>query len=114
MNIEMHAPPGKVKELLFTQIKDWLIELHYRDKEICKADVTLKESKENGLDVKYCEIHLTIFGESLFARREGPSFYKAFKKVQKELNARIDRQVISQKDLPVEITSTVDIDPYGI
>jgi hypothetical protein len=109
MNIELHAPPGKVKELLFTQIKEWLIQLHIRDKEICRADVTLKESIENGVEIKFCEIHLTIYGESLFARREGATYEKAFKKVQKELNARIDRQVISQKDLPVEITSTVDI-----
>jgi hypothetical protein len=106
MNIELHAPPGKVKELLFTQIKEWLIALHMRDKEISRADVCLKE---NGEDIKLCEIHLTIFGESLFARREATTYEKAFKKVQKELNARIDRQVISQKDLPVEITSTVDI-----
>ena len=109
MNIELHAPPGKVKELLFTQIKEWLIQLHIRDREISRADVSLKESQENGEDIKFCEIHLTIYGESLFARREGPTYHKAFKKVQKELNARIDRQVIGQKDLPVEITSTVDI-----
>ena len=109
MNIELHAPPGKVKELLFTQIKEWLIQLHIRDKEISRADVCLKESIENGEVIKFCEIHLTIYGESLFARREADTYKKAFKKVQKELNARIDRQVISQKDLPVEITSTVDI-----
>ena len=108
MNIELHAPPGKVKELVFTQIKEWLIQLHIRDKEISRAEVNLKESKENG-QTMICEIHLTIYGESLFARREGASFYKAFKKVQKDLNEKIDRQVKDQKEPPVEITSTVDI-----
>ena len=109
MNIELHAPPGKVKEIVFTQIKEWLMQIHIRDKEISRAEVCFKEAKEGEQAIKICEIHLTIYGESLFARREAPSFFKAFKKVQKDLNEKIDRQVKNQKEPPIEITSTVDI-----
>lgn len=109
MNIEFYNPSGEVKEWIIDYIKDKLMELHHRDKEISRAQVYFKQQTTAENDNKICEIDLTIYGDSLFVHQKATSYEQAARGAITELSEKVDERISKQSEPPDELTSTVDV-----
>lgn len=109
MNIEFHNPKDVVKEWIIIYIRDKLMELYQRDKEISKAQVYFKEQISSENNNKICEIDLTIYGDSLFIHCKATSYERAARDAIQELTQKIDEQIKKHGEPPDQITSTVEI-----
>ena len=109
MNIEFHEPQGKVKVFVTDYLRDRLIALHRKDKEISRAQVYFRVQPDTSPDDKVCEIDLTIYGDSLFVHRSASSFEHAMRETLEELEKKIDEQLSRQNEPPDELTSTVKV-----
>jgi len=96
MNIEIHTPGGKVKEWVTTYVRDRMMELHQKDKNISKAQVYFWQQPKTQNDDKACEIDLTIHGDSLFVYRKAYSYEKAAREVLDELTQKIETKIRTQ------------------
>lgn len=108
MNIEFHAPHGEVKEWVINYLKEQLMELHRKDKQVSRAQVYFRD-QPGGPEPKVCEIDLSIYGDSLFVHRNAGSYEQAAREVLAELNRKVDEQIRRQSEPPEEITSTVKV-----
>ena len=108
MNIEFHTPRGRVDEADLNFVRDQLMELRLRFKDISRAHVHFRENGEDNKD-RICEIALTIFGSSLFVKRSAGTYQKAAREVLTELREKVGEQVKNQNEPPDEITSTVKV-----
>lgn len=109
MDMEFHTAVGDVKEWVIDHVKQKLIELHHREKEISRAQVYFREESGEKTGNKICEIDLTIFGSSLFVHRKANSYEQAMHEVLTELTERVEEQVRRQNEPPDEITSSVEV-----
>ena len=110
MTIEFHTQYAKVGEKLINYIRDEVMNLVHLNKDIVRAEVTVKEDKsiipsEN----KVCEIRLTVFGDNIFVHKRENDFKTAAKGVIKELKRLVKQQVKSSNEPPDQITTTVDV-----
>jgi ribosome-associated translation inhibitor RaiA len=110
MTIEFHTPFGKVSEKLLNSIRKEIMELSHINKKISRAEVMLKED----LDVTrgenmICEIRLSIYGETLYARTRTENFDKSAKDTLKELKRLVRQQVKKHSETPDQVTSTVKV-----
>jgi putative sigma-54 modulation protein len=108
MIIEFQTPQGEVKKWVLDFVRDKLVELHKRDREIVRAQVYFREmnGKKNE---KVCEIDLTIFGDSIFVHRKADSFEKASRMAIDDLTEKIDEQIKKRNEPPDVVTSTVKV-----
>ena len=98
MTIEFQTPYGKVPEDLLNFARKELMELFHIQKKISRAEVVFRE--DNPFipgDNKVCEISLSIFGASLFARSCTNSFDRSARAVIKDLNRLVKKQVKQRK-----------------
>ena len=107
LNIEIHTPGGKVKEWLTSYVRDTMLELHRKDKNISKAQVYFWQQAKTKNGDKACEIVLTFQGGSLFVYRKAYSYDKAVREVLDEVVQKVESKIRAQYELPDEITSTV-------
>ncbi len=110
MTIEFHTAHGKVPEKLVAEIRTEILKLLHINKEIKRAEVTLKEDQEmQSAENKLCEIRLSVYGSDLLANAWKNNFEKSAREVIKELNKLVKQQA-SQKNEPPEVkTSTVKV-----
>ena len=108
MNIEIHEPKGKVKGFVTDYLRDRLISLHHKDREISRAQVYFRELTDDLPDNKVCEIDLTIYGDSIFVHRKASSFEHPIRETLEELERKVDEQLSRQNEPPDELTTTVN------
>ena len=109
MQIEIHAPQGQVKEWLIDFVKEQLIQLHQKDKDISRAQVYFREQDDGLIKDKVCAMDLSIYGDSLSIHRKAASYEQAVREVLASLKEKIDVQLQKQNEPPGELTSTVKI-----
>jgi len=109
MTIEFHFPHEKVKEWIIDYVKTKLIGLYHDDKAIARAEVYFKENPGATDGAKICEIELTVYGDSLFIRRNADSFEQASREAVEALAIEVEKQVKEQSEPPDTITSTVKV-----
>lgn len=108
MIIEFQAPHGEVESLVYDYLRDQLLVIHEKDKDISRAQVYFRNMlKEKNPFV--CEIELTIYGNSLFAHRDGQSYLEAAKAVIELLTGMVEKQINEGRNPSDKITSTVKI-----
>ena len=110
MIIEFHTPIEKVSEKLINTIRDEILNLSQINKEIVRAEVLLKEDKsiipsEN----KVCEIKFIVYGDNLLVHARKSTYTSAAKEVIRELKKMVKQQIQKQKELPIEMTSTIKV-----
>lgn len=108
MNIEFQIVQGGVQKGFLNAVRDKLLTLHRKDKEIAKAQVIFREKPEEE-DSKICEVELLIYGGSLYVHRRADSYERAFGEVLEVLADTIEDQLRKQNEPPDEITTTVEI-----
>lgn len=109
MDIEFHAPQGKVKEWLIDHMRNELMELHHREKGISRGTVTFAEERADAGTAKTCAVDLYIFGDSIFVRRMADTYEQASREVLEELYSRVDERMLNKNEPPEELTSSVSI-----
>lgn len=110
MHIEFHTPAGEIKEWLIEHFKEQLVQFHHYEPAISRAQVYFKHSDQDG---KICEVDIPIFGNSIFIHRVSSSYEQAMQEVLQELRLKVKERYESRKELPDEVTSSVEIEPPG-
>jgi hypothetical protein len=93
LNIEIHTPGAKVKEWVTSYVRDKMLELHRKNKNISKARVYFWQQAKTQNGDKACEIDLTIHGDSLFVYRKAYSYEKAVREVLDELTQKVETKI---------------------
>lgn len=109
MNIEFQAPQGQVKEWLINHVRNELMKLYHKDKEISRAAVYFREKANDPFHDRICEIDLAIYGDSVFVHRKADSYEQAAREALAELAQKVDTQMKKQNEPPDEVTSTVKV-----
>jgi len=109
MTIEFDVPQGEVEEKVINFLRNELMEIHNRDKEISRADVSFRKQPAGEGGDHICEIAITIYGNSLLVLRSAGAYDQAARNVIKEITVKVDEQISKQNDPPEEITSTVEV-----
>ncbi len=110
MTIEFNTQFARVDDSLINVIREEILKISHRFKDISRAEVVLKEdSRINPVENKICEIRLSVFGDDLLVHNRSDDFRKATKNVLKELKKLINQLTIKQGKPADIITSTVKV-----
>jgi hypothetical protein len=109
MKIEFNTPPGEVHDWIIDDLKKKLTEFHQRDKEIYSAQVNFHKRPIAFKGDCVCVIELAVYCNSIMVQRNADSYLQASREVMKELSRIVLQQIHKQKQLPVEILTTVDV-----
>ncbi len=110
MTIEFQTPYGKISEKLIMDIRNEVLKLSHKNKDILRAEVLLREDNtiitaEN----KVCEIRLTVYGDDLLTHARTEKFIKSAKEAIKKLKKLVNLQVKKQNEPFDEMTRTVKV-----
>ncbi|WEK38281.1 MAG: hypothetical protein P0Y53_12305 [Candidatus Pseudobacter hemicellulosilyticus] len=108
MHIDFHIKHGIVSDASLQQMRDRLLTLHRKDREIAKANVVLREEMADPLG-RVCEVELLIYGSSIYVHRQAWSYDCAFREVMEMLTETIDAQLRKQKEPRVLNVTTVRV-----
>ena len=109
MNIEFYAPESQVKERLLRHVRFSLIDLYHAYKNISRAEVYFREEQYKQQNDKVCEIHLDIFGDSIFVHERSESYEEAAEQVLSTLGRKIDDMLKKKYELPESILTSVEV-----
>lgn len=86
MTIEFETPYGKVPEQLITFIRNEILKLSHKLKNVSRAQVLLQDDAKAPTALnKVCQIRLSVRGSRLSAQSRTEDFEKSAKRVIKEL-----------------------------
>ena len=110
MTIEFQTPYGKVSEKLVNDIRNEVLKLSHKNKDILRAEVLLREDNtiitaEN----KVCEIRLTVYGDDLLTHARTEDFSKSAKEAIKIAKKLVNQQVKKQKRSSDGMPSSVKV-----
>jgi hypothetical protein len=109
MVIEFYSPDKKVKGWIITLMRDEIMKLHHRYKEISRAEVYFREKKEARTPEMLCEINLSIYKDSIRVTGTGKNFDQAAKKAVSEMKDIIALNFNRNNEPPEEIVNTIQI-----
>ncbi len=84
MYIEIYTPHGEVQEKTIRHVREQLMELHKKNKEITRAEIHFRSLTIDSV----CEVELMINDNLIFVHRKAASYEQAAKQVLKELTER--------------------------
>lgn len=106
MTIEFNTAAG-VPDLLVSRVKQKLLELHHKDKDISGAHVNFHKHHVPFNQDFVCEIDLNIFGSSIMVSRNAENYAKAASAVLEEVSQRVDDQLRRRET--IDIVSSVRV-----
>jgi len=109
MTIELNIPHNGVQEHLIQFIQHKLLDFHHRDRDISRAEVSLRKQPGNAESEHVCEITLTMQGDTIMAHRTAADYTQAARDALNTLSEKVDEMVKDQKSPPDTITSTVKV-----
>lgn len=109
MTIEIHSPYLRVEESLLLDMEKEMMLLCNLNKQISRAEISLREEAGITEDNKICEVRLTIFSDTLYSRRGADTFHAAAQAVMEDLRLKVIRQYLHRNDLRDDIVTTVAI-----
>ena len=110
LTIEFHTAYTKVYKKLIEFIREEITKLANLNKEIVRAEVTLREDKTiTSTENKICEVRLTVYGDTITAHCRTESFKMSAVDVLGKLRKKVKDQVKNQKDVPDVKISTVKV-----
>lgn len=86
MQMEFNMPMGSVKTPVVDYVREKLLELYHRHRQITGARVLFREAGEHE---KILYIELEVSGHPWFMRRQGRSFEKLSRETLKELSGKL-------------------------
>lgn len=108
MDLEIHAPEGKVKDWLIEQIMKELLDLNRQEKDFSRATVSFKDEDEDQ-PLKSCAVDLVIYGDNIFLKRYAANFELAVRDIIDDLRDKVNERMKKRNEPPEELVSTINV-----